>query len=158
MNLPNLLAKVSGDDKRAKKLARALELLRTRSFEEIDRLTWRKRLLWYQANRQQFHLKGSEPRKAFDLFFKHYASVPPSTVQIVAETEKEIVWRSSNWCPYLEACREMGMDTRLFCRVGHERCMDSFIKLVNRKLQFSRNYEQLRPYCDFCEERIVLTR
>jgi hypothetical protein len=42
--------------------------------------------------------------------------------------------------------------------MGHERCMDSFVKLVNKKLQFSRNYEQLRPYCDFCEERIVLTK
>lgn len=139
------------------KISRVINaLLSCSEWSEIDKMVSRKRLAWYEHNKDKIILVGSDVRKSFELFFCFYADVNPDDVEIIYEDDKKIVWRSYNWCPYLEACKQLKIDTRSFCREGHEKCMDDLVKVVNPNLKFSRSYERIRPHYDFCEETIEL--
>lgn len=140
------------------KVNRIIELLlKGTPFKEIDELTFKKRMSWYYLNRNSIHLQGNLPQRAFDLFFKEYASVEPGSVDIIFKDSKKIIWRSKNFCPYLEACLRLGIDTRVFCHIAHESCMDNFVKILDHRLHFNRSYTLIRPHAPFCEESITLT-
>ena len=73
------------------------------------------------------------------------------------EDERRIVWRSTNFCPTLEACWRLGLDTRVVCRTATERSVEALIRRLDDRLRFSRNYETgMRPYAEYCEEEIWL--
>lgn len=63
-----------------------------------------------------------------------------------------------NFCPTLEACKILGLDTRIICKNVNEKPTDALVKQLNNKLEFARNYEKLRPYCDYCEEMFYLKK
>ena len=68
-----------------------------------------------------------------------------------------IIWRSTNFCPTLEACRRLGLDTRVVCRAATEGAVQALIARLDPRLRFSRNYETgIRPHADYCEEQITL--
>lgn len=73
---------------------------------------------------------------------------------ISLRTEAEIRFHSRNWCPTLEACRILGLETARVCRLYNESSMDALIKMVDPRLTFSRNYQRMRPGHDYCEEII----
>ena len=58
--------------------------------------------------------------------------------------------------PTLEACKIPGMDSRRICKLYNERSTDRLVKEIHPNLKFTRNYEKLRPYFEYCEEMIVL--
>lgn len=47
-----------------------------------------------------------------------------------------------------------GLDTRWVCRLYNEGAVDQLIRQIDPRLRFSRNYELIRPYSGYCEERI----
>src|SRR3989338_9194677 len=59
---------------------------------------------------------------------------------------------SRNFCPYLEACQWLGMDTRFVCKEIGEPSIIAFFHEINPHLDFYRNYDKIRPYSDYCEE------
>lgn len=127
------------------------------NYVEIDSKTAKKRLAWWNKNKDKIRLDGSDVRKAFDLVFFHYMErVDINDIVVIYEDDKKIVWRSFNLCPYLEACKYLNIDTRIFCKEGHHECMNDIIRVINPKLTFSRSYERIRPYFDYCEETIEL--
>ena len=73
---------------------------------------------------------------------------------IVDRNEKALVFHSMNYCPTLEACKILGYDTRIVCRHLTERATDALVKAVDPRLKFTRNYEKMRPYYEYCEEAI----
>ena len=75
---------------------------------------------------------------------------------IIKRSDKEIVFHSKNFCPTLEACKILEIDTRKICRKMNENSTHALIKQINSQLSFSRNYEKLRPYTDYCEEMISI--
>ncbi|MFX0125797.1 MAG: hypothetical protein ACFFAE_19400, partial [Candidatus Hodarchaeota archaeon] len=101
-------------------------------------------------------LKGSEVKKAYTLLLIEYLKIEPNEVPIVYEDERKIVWRSYNWCPVLEACKQGRFETREVCRKGWERSVQVLVKNINNNLHFSRNYEKIRPHTEYCEESIEL--
>ena len=125
-------------------------------YRKVDRDTAKKRLEWWEKNKDRIVLEGSEVRKAFDLVFSNYMNVDPNDILVIYEREKKIIWRSYNPCPYLEACKQLSIDTRIFCKEGHHECMNDIIRVVNPNLVFSRSYERIRPYYPYCEESIEL--
>jgi hypothetical protein len=84
-----------------------------------------------------------------------YMKIPANEVPAV-ETENKITWRSSNFCPILEACQRLGLDTRVVCKQGAEQSVQDLVSKLNPNLIFSRNYEDLRPYRKYCEESFEL--
>ena len=75
---------------------------------------------------------------------------------MVMKTDRKIVFHSQNFCPTLEACKILDLDTRVICKEVNEGPTNALVKQISERLEFRRNYEQLRPYCDYCEEMIVL--
>jgi hypothetical protein len=80
----------------------------------------------------------------------------PQEGEIVAQTEREVVMRWWNPCPTLEECVRLGLDTRVICRQVYHRPVQEMLSRLDSRLRFERNYEALRPFVPYCEERIVL--
>lgn len=122
----------------------------------INQKLLEKSLGWFERNRDNLNLQGSDVRMAYTLLLIEYLGINPSEVPIIYEDERKIVWRSYNWCPVLEACKRAGFDTREVCRKGWELSVQALIEKINYKLRFSRTYETLRPHGEYCEEKIEL--
>jgi len=141
-------------------LEKIIEAERTGNYDFINRRLLEKRLSWYEENKGKLNLQGSDVRKAYTLVMIEYLGkvfgINPYEIPIVYEDEQKIVWRSYNWCPVLEACKRAGFDTRKVCKKGWEKSIDVLVKKINPKLRFSRNYDRIRPYAEYCEEFIEL--
>ena len=135
------------------KLQRAQEI---KSYEFINKELLEKRLRWYEENKDKLNLEGSDVRKAYTLFLIKYLGLSPKEVPVVYENERKIIWRSYNFCPVLEACKRLGKDTREVCKKAEEKSVQQLISSINPNLRFSRNYEKIRPYINYCEETIEL--
>lgn len=116
----------------------------------------RKRIDWFKLNYDKSE-KGSEDilAEAYELFIRKLG-ISPGDAPVVDKSENTLVIHSKNFCPTLEACKILGLDTRFVCRAFSEKPTEILLKLLNHKLRFSRNYEKLRPYADYCEEMIIL--
>jgi hypothetical protein len=110
---------------------------------------------WYEKNKN-LNLQGTDVRKAYTLFIVEFMGLSQLEAPVVYEDEKKIVWRADIECSVLEACRRGGFDTREVCRKGLEKCVQTLVEKINPKLRFSRNYEKMKPYTDYCEEFIEL--
>ena len=73
---------------------------------------------------------------------------------IVHRGKGRIVFHSKNFCPTLEACIILGLDTRRICRLYNEGATDRLIRQIDPRLRFNRNYRNIRPHSEYCEERI----
>jgi tRNA(adenine34) deaminase len=151
------LGRLTAADER--RVTRQVELLRAcagdyRSFSEERVQKW---LAWWDANHLCLDLRGPLPRQAYTLVLLVYMALDPREVPVVYEDDKTIIWRSANFCPTLEACRRLGLDTRIVCRAATEAAVQALIARLNPRLHFSRAYTAgLRPYAHYCEEQITL--
>lgn len=125
-------------------------------YRKIHEELKRKRLAWWEANKDKLNLTGSLPRQAFTMILFEYMGLSPEDIQVVYEDERKITWRSFNFCPILEACKRLGLDTRIICKEGNEESVQDFISRLNPKLKFSRSYEKIRPHAEYCEETFEL--
>ncbi|MEM2136674.1 MAG: hypothetical protein QXI93_01815 [Candidatus Methanomethylicia archaeon] len=139
-------------------LERVREAKRSNNWDYINSRSLRSRLSWYEENKSRLNFQGTDVRKAYMLLLTRFveSGARPEELPIVYEDERRIVWRSYNWCPVLEACKRDEFDTREVCRKGYEKSVQALIEKINPKLQFSRNYERIRPYAEYCEEIIEL--
>lgn len=124
--------------------------------EWAKRITER-RLAWLEQHKDVLNkLKGTEVRKGFQLVILEYMGIPPEEVPIIEETPTKITWRAYDFCPYLEATKTLGLDTKLVCQHATEFPVQSLLNVLNPRLRFSRDYKQIRPYKKYCEESIEL--
>ena len=122
----------------------------------FNRRLTEKRQSWYKMTGRHIKVPGSDVRRAYHLFLIEYLGVSPEEVPVVYEDESRIVWHSHNWCPVVEACQRGGYDTRVVCKNGYEKSVQAFIELINPRLRFTRNYDRIRPYTEYCEEEFYL--
>jgi len=146
-------------DEEEQRIMRQVEQLRAcagdyRQFSEERVQRW---LAWWEANHQGLALGGPRPRQAYTLALLVYMGLDPREVPVVYENDKTIIWRSTNFCPTLEACRRLGLDTRVVYRAATEGSVQALIARLDPRLCFSRDYAAgIRPYADYCEEKIEL--
>ncbi len=158
-NAPPGLALPAHTDEEEQRIVRQVEQLRAcvgdyRQFSEERVQRW---LAWWEANYLRLDLRGSLPRQAYTLALLVFMGLDPRTVPVVYEDDKTIIWRSTNFCPTLEACRRLGLDTRVVCRAATEGAVQALIARLDPRLRFSRDYAAgIRPYADYCEEKIEL--
>jgi tRNA(adenine34) deaminase len=141
------------------RVARQVEQLRACAgdYHQFSAARAAKWLAWWEANHCYLDLHGPLPRQAYTLVLLAYMGLDPCAVPVVYEDDRTIIWRSTNFCPTLEACRRLDLDTRIVCRRATEAPVQALIARLDPRLRFTRNYAAgLRPYADYCEEQITL--
>ena len=123
---------------------------------DLEEQLLRKRIIWFEDNLHLVtKLVGNDLEKAYRLLLLKL-DITEDQAPIVRNNKNAIVFHSKNFCPSLEACKVLGLDTRIICRVVFERPVDTLIKRLNPHLCFSRNYNKIRPHALYCEEIISL--
>ena len=156
---PSDPARTEFTDQEEQRIARQVEQLRACAgdYARLHEDLLQKRLAWWEANHRSLALAGSLPRQAYTLVLLVYLRLDQATVPVVYEDERTIIWRSTNFCPTLEACRRLGLDTRSVCRAATEGSVQVLIARLDPRLRFSRDYATgIRPYADYCEEKTEL--
>ncbi|MDD4312734.1 MAG: hypothetical protein PHW41_09655 [Eubacteriales bacterium] len=116
----------------------------------------RRRTTWFEENRSRFAFLSNDPvRAAYALLLARFG-ITPQEAPIISHDERRIIFHSQNFCPTLEACKRLELDTRFVCKYLNEDATNRLIQLIDPRLRFSRNYAYLRPYVPFCEEMIYL--
>ena len=116
----------------------------------------RRRTAWFTENSDRFTFLSDDPvRAAYALLLARFG-ITAEEAPIIFGDETRIIFHSQNFCPTLEACKRLGLDTRHVCKRLNEDATNRLIQLIDPRLRFSRNYEHLRPYSPFCEEMISL--
>jgi len=129
--------------------------LRGDELRRLEAAAAQRRRAWVEARGLPTAGGRLTPREAYELFFTGYLGLPLDQVPVVSETPDEIVWRSANPCPTLEACARLGLDTRSVCRAVYEKSTQAFFSALDPELRFHRSYDVIRPHAPHCEERIV---
>jgi tRNA(Arg) A34 adenosine deaminase TadA len=115
-----------------------------------------KRLQWFKEHYSKgMKRTDSVIDDAYTLFLARLG-ITAEDAPVVRRSENRIVIHSRNFCPTLEACRILKMDTRFVCRHLTEMPTTELIRKIHPKLVFRRNYDMLRPHAQVCEEMIVL--
>jgi len=135
---------------------RSVERLKAYSPLEMERDVARKRLAWLADHRSLTDIsERPTPRQAFDWLFFKYMGLSEAELPVLSETSTEIVWHSLNRCPTLEAARRLKLDTRQICRAVYEKSTQAFLSQLDPQLRFLRSYTKIRPYANYCEEKII---
>ena len=138
------------------KVEQQVARLKQHSCREIESEVAQKRIEWLRQNRRAAgHGESPSPRRAFELLFMDYMALSADELPIISETATEIVWRSLNACPTLEAAKRLRLDTRQICRAAYEKSTQAFLSQLDPQLRFLRSYEEIRPYSKHCREMIV---
>jgi len=140
-----------------RKTVEAFRGAQARGMEALANQLVEKRTAWFEKNEEliRAQLKGTDVEKAYQLVLMKIG-IDEEDAPIVEKSEERVVFHSMNFCPALEACKILGLDTREVCRAHSERATDVLVKKVNVNLSFSRNYDQIRPHAHYCEEIITL--
>ena len=131
------------------------ELGEKMAWKLLEQSVTKRRINWCQSS-DLSNIDGTLVEKAYELFFLRYLRIPVDKVPIVKKTDRKIVFKSYNFCPTLEACKILGLDTRFVCKNAYERPTQAFFSQIDPKLRFKRNYECIRPHSEYCEEIIKL--
>ena len=125
--------------------------------ELADSLTQR-RVEWLREHWDEMLAKyaGLSPEEqAHWIVFLDHMRINPEHSNVVRVSPRKIRIESRNFCPYLEACLHLGLDTTRVCQEIGEQSIQTMVKTINPNLRFSRNYEKIRPrHESYCEEYI----
>jgi tRNA(adenine34) deaminase len=117
-----------------------------------------KRVKWFKE--KYLNSKGNILKEITDAYNLLIEKLEITSVEapIVKKDENCLVIHSMNFCPTLEACKILNMDTRIVCKHLTERATSELIRQLNPKFIFKRNYNHIRPYSSYCEEMIMLEK
>jgi hypothetical protein len=123
----------------------------------LEQCVIERRLSWWERNKDRLVLSGDPCLDAFEVFYKSYLGVSlPEEGEIFSKNEIRWITRWWNRCPTLEACQQLGLDTREVCLKVYERPVQALFERLHPGLRFRRNYAAIRPHAGYCEEIIEL--
>ncbi len=129
------------------------------TFQWLSNLITQRRIRWVQEHLDEMLTKynGLTPEEqAYKIIFLDYMNINPEHSKMIRISPRKIKIESYNFCPYLEACHHLGLDTKHICKDIGEPSIQGMVEIINPNLRFSRNYSNIRPNNDFCEEYIEL--
>ncbi len=130
-----------------------------KSLKYLERCVTEKRLRWIKENLKKIKLTGDPIEDAYNVFYVSYLKIScPKDGEIVRKNKKEIITRWHNKCPILDACKKLGLDTKIICKEVYHRPSQVFLSKIDKRLKFDRNYNHIRPYTPYCEEIIRLEK
>lgn len=113
----------------------------------------KRRVDWFRA--QDTVRKEDPPEAAYTVLLRKLG-ITEDEAPVVHRDGDSLSFHSKNFCPTLAACEILGLDTRKVCELYNSRSPDALIKEVDPRLEFSRDYEKIRPNSEFCDESIRL--
>ena len=128
--------------------------------QKLAEFITQRRLMWFRENRETLLQKYADlnlEEQAYHILFIEHMKIDPAYSIITRVSPTKIRIDSYNFCPYLIACQQLGLDTKKVCREIGEPSIQNMIQAINPQLRFERNYDNLRPNSNFCEEYIELT-
>lgn len=126
------------------------------SAQELSDLITKRRVEWIEKHLDEMmeKYKGLSPEeRAYRIVFLEHMKINPEHLKII-KVKNKIEIHSYNFCPYLEACNLLNMDTKFVCKKINESSVEEMIAKIYPNLKFSRNYENIRPHAVYCEEYI----
>lgn len=127
------------------------------TMQELSRLRKQKKDDWCDKYLDSLLIKYNNlppEEQAFNIIYLEHLNLNPNDIHVKKISVNKFNIHSRNFCPYLEACLNLGLDTRLICKETGEYPFQRLAERVHPQLRFTRNYENIRPYSDFCEEYI----
>ena len=125
---------------------------------ELASLITKRRIMWIKEHLEEMLDKYSDlnpEEQAYNIVFFDHMKICPEHSKMNRISLTKIRIESHNFCPYLEACKILDLDTKFVCKEIGEPSIQKMIEVINPKLKFSRNYIKIRPYNEtFCEEYI----
>jgi len=118
-----------------------------------------RRVKWIRENLDEMlakYGKFSPEEQAFRIIYFDHMKINPQHSKMIRVSPTKIRVDSWNFCPYLEACVQLGLDTRHICKEIGEPAIQKMTAVINPNLKFGRNYGNLRPYVSYCEEYFEL--
>lgn len=142
-----------------RKLIKEFRTARNTKWKSMEQGLLERRTTWFEENKNKIikKLKGTDVEKAYQLILMKIG-IKKDEAPIIEKTKDRVVFHSKNFCPALEACEILGLNTRKVCEAVYEKPTEELIRRINPNLRFSRNYKRIRPYATFCEEIITLKR
>jgi hypothetical protein len=125
-----------------------------RAWVFVEKIVKRKKLNWLKKNKNKVKYEKSLIDQAIDVFIKCYFKVDIKDIEIIKKNGRKLIMRWRIYCPVLEACEILNLNTRVVCKRAYERPAQEFLNKISPRLRFSRDYEQIRPYAEYCEETI----
>jgi tRNA(adenine34) deaminase len=113
----------------------------------------KRRVDWFRA---QDTMRKEDPLEAAYTVLLRRLGITEDEAPVVHRDGHSLTFHSKNFCPTLAACEILGLDTRTVCELYNSRSPDALIREVDPRLEFSRDYEKIRPRSEFCEESIRL--
>jgi len=130
------------------------------STQELADLTAQKRLRWLKRNLKRMLKKWNhldDVEKPHYIIGVEEMKIDQTKQKLTRISPTKIRIDSYNFCPWLEACKILELDTRVICKEILESSTQAAINEINPKIRFSRNYDNIRPQNpDFCEEYLEL--
>lgn len=135
------------------------EIGRDQALALLEQCVTEKRVSWLARELGAVKRTGDPVLDGYRVFYEMYLRVSvPCDGQIVEQTDTRLVSRWWNHCPTLEACQQLGLDTREVCRKAYHKPAQVFLSEIDPNLVFERNYQFVRPHTPYCEEIIRIDR
>ena len=127
----------------------------TLSTRELADLITQRRIKWVEEHLDEMMIKYAGQNleeQVWKVVYFDHMRINPEHSKMKRVSPLKIRIDSYNFCPYLEACKQLGLDTRVICKEVVEPPIQVMVRMIHPRLNFSRNYQNLRPYNAFCEE------
>lgn len=128
--------------------------------QELAMSITKRRIAWLKENKKDVLAKYAglpDEEKAYRILYFDHMKINPEHSKLTKISDGKIKIESWSFCPYLEACKKLGLDTKFVCREIGESSCQKFCEMINPRIKFSRNYKNIRPYSNFCEEYFEIT-
>ncbi|MEW5896500.1 MAG: hypothetical protein AB1668_02305 [Nanoarchaeota archaeon] len=127
---------------------------RNKALLELEQRKTERRIQWLKDKYPHFH--ASNLQEVYIVFYQEYFQLSPDDGNIITLSDTELITRWRNPCPVLKACVRLHLETSEICQKVYEQPCQALLSRLNQHLSFSRDYTLIRPYVDFCEEKIKL--
>lgn len=117
--------------------------------DELASIITKRRLNWLRQNKHLLRKDLPLSEAVYRLLIYNHMKVEDG-IKIDTISENSMIAECRNFCPYLEACKELNLDTKFVCKEIGEPSIVAFMKEINSNLHFSREYNIIRPYSDYC--------
>lgn len=155
---PNSSGFISNDEAIAEKIEQLTKVtIGELSKTELAEIITQRRLIWLKENLEDLREKYKElppEEQAFRIIFFEHMNINPKDLKVTRVSSNKIMIEGYNFCPYLETYKQLGLDTRTMCKEVNHDCFEKMAKEIHPNLLFHRNYENIRPYSEHCEEYI----
>jgi len=130
------------------------------SSQELAGLITQRRVRWIKERLEEMLVRYkclNPEEQAHRIIFFDHMKINPEHSKMIRVSPNKIRIESYNFCPYLEACKELDLETRFICKDIGEPSIQEMASIIHPSLKFSRNYENIMPYNSLhCEEYIEI--